>query len=56
MNWCVEPKILGGGMMAAGTALLNLVGNKVAWWAGLTCLVIGPIMLSMRRRNSKQKD
>lgn len=55
MTWCCEPKLLGGGMMTAGVALTQLIGNRVAWWVGLACLMLGPLLLSMKRRNINQK-
>ena len=55
MSFIIEPKALGAGMMTAGVALTQLVANRVAWWIGLACLMAGPLLLSMRRRNGKTK-
>lgn len=53
MKWFIEPKALGGGLLAAGPLLIQFGGSKATWWIGLVCSIVGPVLLAMRRRRGK---
>jgi len=41
---------LGGALLAAGPCLMQFVSDKRGWWIGLGFTVIGPFLLSVKRR------
>ena len=42
---------LGAGLLAAGPLLIQLGGNKEAWWIGMVFTVLGPILMALKRTN-----
>lgn len=44
---------LGAGMLASGPVLVTLSGSKACWWLGYGFLILGPLLMSVSRKDDR---
>ena len=49
MKMQIDIQKIGAGMLAAGTVFLNLVNQQVAWWIGVVFMIVGPILMGLKK-------
>lgn len=53
----INHKVLGGGLLSTGPLLIQFGGAQAAWWIGVCCVVVGPLLMAVEteRRPKRRK-
>lgn len=51
----INLKVLGGGLLSTGPLLIQFGGAQAAWWIGVCCVVVGPLMMAVETKPQKAK-